>query len=143
MEEILVDDRKRSDEEFAEERRRREEEMVVERERREREVEARMAEMREQMATLSRLVEARSGHGVSTGEKVVVGGELKVAKLTDQDDIEAYLVTFERVMEAYDVPNRWAYKLATQLSGRAQQAYTAMPSDVSGDYDEVKSAILR
>ena len=69
---------------------------------------------------------------------------MKVAKLTDQDDTEAFLVTFERLMEAYEVPKaRWAYKLATQLSGRAQQAYAAMPSEISGDYDEVKSAILR
>ena len=53
-------------------------------------------------------------------------------------------MTFGRVMEAYEVPKiHWAYKLATQLSGRAQQAYAAMPRDVSGDYDEVKSAILR
>ena len=59
MEEILrmlVDDRRRRDEEFAEERRKREEEVEAERQRREREVEVRMAEMREQMATLLRLV---------------------------------------------------------------------------------------
>jgi len=62
---------------------------------------------------------------VATGEKIVVSGELKVAKLTDQDDIEASLATFERIMEAYEVPKAcWAYKLAT-------------------NYDEVKSAILR
>ena len=77
-------------------------------------------------------------------EKTVVSGVLKVAKLMDQDDIDAFLVTFERLMEAYEVPKaRWAYKLATQLSGRAQQAHVVMMSETSGDYDEVKSAILR
>ena len=29
---------------------------------------------------------------------------MKVAKLADTDDIEAYLTTFERQMVAYDVP---------------------------------------
>ena len=77
-----------------------------------------------------------------SGGKTVVSGELKVVKLTDQDNIKAFLVTFERLME--EVPKTpWAYKLATQLSGRAQQAYAMMPSETSRDYDEVKSAILR
>ena len=44
--------------------------------------------------------------------------ELRVAKLTDRDDIEAYLTTFERLMSAYRVPkDRWIFKLAPQLSG--------------------------
>ena len=39
--------------------------------------------------------------------------------------------------------NRWAYKLAPQLTGRAQQAYAAMPSEEAGDYALVKAAILQ
>ena len=40
--------------------------------------------------------------------------DVKVAKLTENDDIEAYLTTFERLMIAYEVkPERWAYKLTT------------------------------
>lgn len=51
----------------------------------EEEVEVRMAEMREQMAMLSRLV---TQSGLSSGEKTAAANsELKVAKLTDQDDI--------------------------------------------------------
>ena len=58
-------------------------------------------------------------------------------------DIEAYLTTFERVMAAYEIPKeRWAYKLAPQLVGKAQQAYTAMPRDDAGNYKKVKRAIL-
>ena len=69
--------------------------------------------------------------------------DLKVTKLMDQDDIEAFLVTFERLMEAYEVPKACqAYKLAIHLTGLAQQAYTAMPCEVSRDYDKVKAAIL-
>ena len=93
------------------------------------------------MATLSQLV---SRSGSMGGEKTMVSNELKVAKLTDRDNIQVFLVTFERLMEAYEVPKAcWAYKLEAQLTGRAQQAYAAMPSEVSGDYDEVKAAILR
>ena len=52
--------------------------------------------------------------------------EARVTKLTEEDDIEAYLTTFERMMDAYEVPqSRWSFKLAPQLIGRAQQAYDA------------------
>ena len=36
----------------------------------------------------------------------------------------------------------WAIKLAPQLTGCAQQAYTAMNTDAAKDYEEVKKAIL-
>jgi len=69
---------------------------------------------------------------------------VKLTKLTDSDDIESYLTTFERMMTAYNVPNsRWAFKLAPQLSGKAQKAYAAMESEQATDYAQVKEAILR
>ena len=69
---------------------------------------------------------------------------LKLTKLSDADDVEAYLTTFERMMQAYKIPKeRWVYKLAPQLTGRAQQAYAAMPTADAGKYDDVKAAILR
>ena len=47
-------------------------------------------------------------------------------------------------MAAYEVEKaRWTYKLAPQLSGRAQQAFAAMEQSKTGNYDEVKAAILR
>ena len=47
-------------------------------------------------------------------------------------------------MQAYKVPNeRWVYKLASQLTGRAQQAYAAMPTADAGKYEEVKAAKQR
>ena len=47
-------------------------------------------------------------------------------------------------MQAYEVdPNRWAYRLAPQLTGRAQQAYAAMPAGEAGDYEALKVAILK
>eukprot|EP00731_Ephydatia_muelleri_P036433 Em0254g5a len=78
---------------------------------------------------------------VSQGSKE---GEAKLVKSTVQDDIESYLITFERVMRAYEVKeNRWAVKLAPQLTGKAQQAYAAMRAEDAGTYQLLKVAILR
>ena len=69
---------------------------------------------------------------------------MKVAKLSDTDDIEGYLLTFERQMAAYEIEkSRWAFILAPQLSGRAQKAYMAIAPDESGDYHLIKKAILK
>ena len=47
-------------------------------------------------------------------------------------------------MQVYEVdPARWAFKLAPQLTGRAQQAYAALPAAEIGDYERLKDAILR
>jgi hypothetical protein len=70
--------------------------------------------------------------------------ELRLTKLADADDIEAYLTTFERMMGAYEIDKtKWAFRLAPQLTGKAQQAYAAMASADAGKYDELKAAILR
>uniref|UniRef100_A0A1X7U2K0 Uncharacterized protein n=1 Tax=Amphimedon queenslandica TaxID=400682 RepID=A0A1X7U2K0_AMPQE len=54
--------------------------------------------------------------------------DVKLTKLMDNDDIEAYLTTFERQKT---VPRgRWVFKLALQLSGRAQQAYATMAAEI-------------
>ena len=46
--------------------------------------------------------------GTHPGEALV-----KVAKLADTDDIEGYLLTFERQMVAYEIEKtRWAFILA-------------------------------
>ena len=71
-------------------------------------------------------------------------GEAKLMKLSDQDDVEAYLTTLERIMRAYEVKEeRWAVKLAPQLTGKVQQAYAAMSTEDAGDYQALKEAILR
>ena len=67
-----------------------------------------------------------------------VGGshesQAKVSKLTEADDIEAYLTTFERLMGAFSVAKeRWVFKLAPQLTGKAQQAYAALDLDKTAD----------
>eukprot|EP00731_Ephydatia_muelleri_P012036 Em0006g930a len=78
---------------------------------------------------------------VSQGSKE---GEVKLVKLTVQDDIGSYLIMFERVMRAYEVKENWsAVKLAPQLTGKAQQAYAAMRAEDAGTYKLLKEAILR
>ena len=92
-----------------------------------------------QMELLVKLVEAKkteSPEPTRTGEN-----ELRVVKLTDRD---GYLTTFERLMAAYSVPRaKWIFKLAPQLTGKAQQAYAALTTDDALSYDAVKAAILR
>ena len=103
----------------------------------------------EQMQRLMNLLEASVGRDrtappAAAPTTVTVTEKVKVAKLTDQDDIEAYLTTFERLMEAYSVERRkWACQFAPQLSGRAQKAYTALPSAEANDYEQLKKAILK
>ena len=157
----LLEDRERRDAELAEERRRREEELAEERRQREEERRAREAEMREerrlrddeaerrdvesrrQMEFLKSLVEGVQMRGETAALKAEKEKDVRVAKLSESDDIEAYLTTFERQMQAYEVKReRWAFKLAPQLSGKAQQAYASMPTEDAGNYEKLKATIL-
>ncbi|MGL5294269.1 MAG: hypothetical protein ACRC9V_10970 [Aeromonas sp.] len=90
-----------------------------------------MEQMRETIAARIPLPEARSAaHHLLT-------------KLTDQDDVEAYLHTFEVIAnrEAWD-KSEWVKILAPFLMGEAQQAYYALPAAVTEDYDVLKAEIL-
>ena len=74
------------------------------------------------MELLRTLVEAgtRRSEAASTASSGTSLGEDKVkqSKLSEEDDIEAYLTTFERMMTAYEVQiNRWPFKLAPMLTG--------------------------
>ena len=70
-------------------------------------------------------------------------GNVPQVKLVEQDDIESYPVTFERIMDSYKITKeQWTYYLAPQLIGKAQQAFAGLPSDESSTYDGVKAAIL-
>lgn len=52
------------------------------------------------------------------------------AKLTEGEDIKAYLTTFERMMAAHEAnKEKWAFKLAPNLSSKAQLEYAAMNSN--------------
>ena len=119
----------------------REAEVAEDHRQRELETQECMREMREQIQTLRRLVSDRAPAATRTSSD---SEGAKLTRLSDRDDIEAYLLTFERMMEAYEVNRaRWVYKLAPQLTGKAQQAYAALPADEAKDYDKLKAAILR
>ncbi|XP_016533291.1 uncharacterized protein LOC103146684 [Poecilia formosa] len=69
--------------------------------------------------------------------------EGRLEKLTEDDDIEHFLVTFERMAAAYRWQKAdWVFRLIPLLTGRARGAYVHMNIDDSLDYDKVKSAIL-
>ena len=79
-----------------------------------------MRTVEEKTAMPEAIVEHTGRPGVTRGSNEA---DVKLQRLTNNNDVKAYLVTFERLMIVYEVPqNRWAYKLAPQLTGRAQQA---------------------
>ena len=98
-----------------------------------------MEAMQEHMARLMKVVEDSSA-AKSVGELSGV----KLVPLSERDDIEAYLVTFERIMKAHKIKeDRWAHYLAPQLTGRAQLAFAALPTAESGKYESIRAAILQ
>jgi len=76
---------------------------------------------------------------------VKVGPEsLKLMKLTESDNIEAFLTTFERAVEVHGVERcKRAAVLAPQLTGKARLAYAAMTDEDARDYERVKAAIFQ
>ena len=128
------DEQRRREEAMAEEQRRREAAMIEEQRRREEAMEQRMREFQAQNEMLRNLVE--KFHGRDEGLSRRGPNSLKLAKLAESDDIEAYLTTFERLMAAYEIDaSRWAFLLAPQLTGKAQQAYAAMSQSDSSKYE--------
>ena len=147
--EKVVQDRQKREEEFAAERARREEEIQSERARleeergaREKEVQRQMDFMQEQVERLMKMVESSTA---TDSSKLATSSRLgvKLVALNEKDDIEAYLVTFERIMEGQKIEKtNWAHYLAPQLTGRAQLAFAALPSADASNYDALKAAIL-
>ena len=137
-EEIQAKQRRR-EEEIAEERRRNEEERLA----REKVAVQRVEAMQEHIDKLVRLVEeSRKAEDSGSKPSSELRG-IRLVPLTEKDDIEAYLVTFERIMEAHKVArDRWAHPLAPQLTGKAQLAFAALPSSESADFDAIKKAVL-
>ena len=69
---------------------------------------------------------------------------LKLTKLTLPDDIEAFMTTFQRSMEAHETEcGKWSLLLGPQLTGKAQQAYAAIRSKQSKDFTKLKDAMFK
>ena len=143
---VMIQDRERREREIAEERVRREQERVEERSRSDRQredSELRITEMRRRMERLQDMFTEHSAATVSARGRSTAE-PIKLTRLTDADDIESYLTTFERIMAANEVSReRWSFQLAPHLTGKAQQAYAALPPEDAKTYDMVKEAILR
>ena len=87
----------------------------------------------------------RDSHKAEPPTTKILAGmpQVKLVQLMEQDDIEAYLVTFERIMQVYKIPRaQWTYHLAPQLTGKAQQAFAALPLGESKAYYGVKTTIF-
>ncbi len=66
-----------------------------------------------------------------------------LVRLTEHDDIEAYLQTFE-VIAAWEgwVKEEWARIIGPFLTGEAQRAYYSLQAPRNERYDELKAEIL-
>lgn len=68
--------------------------------------------------------------------------EPKLQKLTESDDVEHFLITFERVTAACQWPRvDWTLHLVPLLTGKTRGVH--MDGDEALNYDRVKAAILR
>ena len=110
MAKALLEDRKHHEEELIEERQRREEENRVreaeiheECQRHKEDLAKREEESRKQMLLLQALVKGVKKQSEGAVRKAESDKDVKVTKLTENDDIKAYLTTFEQLMVAYKV----------------------------------------
>ena len=111
---------------------------------REKEAQKQIEAMQHHMEQLMQLVEgahpppmcrSSADRGTTVTRVIQKEAELKLTKLTDVDDIKAYLTIFKRVMGAYEIEKaKWTFRLARQLTGKAQQAYAGMTSVEAGKY---------
>ena len=139
-EERQEEEKRRYEERQEEEKRRYEEELRRREEAERHREEERRKEREDDRRRYEELIKSLEGK-----KHVAIGPEsLKLKKLIDTDDIEAYLTTFERAAEAHGVEEeKWSVVLAPQLTGKAQQAFAALSNEDSKSYKKVKEAIFR
>ena len=151
MVQVMLAERERRESEQQEERRRWEverqtweEAFMEERRRREEDMALREEQTRMQMEVLQSLVQGIQLQGEAANKRAENDRDVKVPKLTEKDDIVSYLTMFERLMLAYKVKkDKWAFKLAAHLVGKAQEAYAALSIEDARSYEKVKEAILQ
>ena len=121
-----------------------EEEFASERATWQRAADDRIREMQAQTDRLMRLVHDSRPSTEPTSAKLFRGvPQVKLVPFTEQDDIKVYLVNFERIMQVYNISReQWTYYIAPQLTEKAQQAFAALFTGESKEYDGVKVAIL-
>ncbi len=86
-------------------------------------------------------------HGSSTTHRLAASAsalDARLPKLQEDDDIENYLTTFERLAQVYRWPREeWAVHLIPLLTGKARTAFVAMSPASMMDYDSLKEVILK
>ena len=72
------------------------------------------------------------------------GAKVKLPFLEDKDDIEAYLIQFERVAHINGwKEEEWGARLAPLLKGKARDTFVQLPVQESTEYPSIKKALLR
>ena len=71
-------------------------------------------------------------------------GQPKLQRLSESDNVEHFLTTFEYLAQAYQwPPEMWVLNLAPLLTGKAQSAYACMDMGRAREHQSVKEAILK
>ena len=99
----------------------------------------------EHLIELKRMeLEAAAANPSRATTRVETGTKVKMPFLNDRDDVEAYLVQFERVatMNRWE-EEQWATRLVPLLTGNAREAYIQMPVEQSSNYQDIKTTLLR
>ena len=85
--------------------------------RREQQVQQQTTTMDQHMESLLQVVNESTAKTKSQPHCIL---DVKLVPLSVKDDIEAYLVTFERIMVAHEIhKDQWPHQLAPQLTGKA------------------------
>ena len=87
-------------------------------------------------------------HAAETGKDVSVKHIPKGPKLPhfedSKDDIDAYLIMFERYAESAGWPQKdWAVSLSALLKGKSLEVYSRLSIAEANDCKKVKTALLR
>ncbi|XP_035981034.1 uncharacterized protein LOC105924614 [Fundulus heteroclitus] len=70
-------------------------------------------------------------------------GDPKIPQYVSGEDIENYLLRFERIARTWGWPEgEWACRLVPLLTGKALEAYTAMDEESAHSYPDLKAALL-
>ena len=94
-----------------------------------------LAEIRRQMERLQEMFHEHSSAAGSARDRRSPTDPIKLTRLSEDDDVESYLTTL-RSMAANEVAHdSWSYQFAPYLTGKAQQAYAALPPNDAKEYD--------
>ena len=106
---------------------------------------AREQELENRLAMRKLEIEAqKEGVAPSDPNSFDVSRHIRLVPPFVERDVERYFPHFERVATNLNWPRTaWAFLLQCVLVGKAQEVYSSLTVEQSGDYDVVKAAVLR